>query len=100
MKTKSLLLGSLCLLLASPLAIADTANAQAKSQACVGCHGLNGKSNNPKIPNIAGQKKLYLIKAISDYRDGKRTDATMKSMVSSLTDEDIKDLAAHYSKMK
>jgi cytochrome c553 len=100
MKTKYLLISSLCLLLSTPIVYADAANAKAKSQSCVGCHGINGKSNNPKVPNIAGQKKLYLIKAIGEYRDKKRIDGAMNSMVGTLTDADIKDLAAYYSKMK
>ena len=78
----------------------DVEAGKSKSEGCVGCHGLNGKSNNPNYPDIAGQKKNYLAKAIKDYRDGKRTDAMMNSMVTSLSDADIENLAAYYSSLK
>lgn len=78
----------------------DAAAGQAKSANCTGCHGMNGKSNNPNYPNLAGQKENYLVKAIKDYRDGKRSDAMMGSMVSGLSDADIADLAAFYSSVK
>ena len=78
----------------------DAAAGKSKSSNCTGCHGMNGKSNNPSYPNLAGQKEKYLVKAIKDYRDGKRTDAMMSSMVSGLSDADIDDLAAFYSSVK
>jgi cytochrome c553 len=78
----------------------DAAAGKAKSANCTGCHGMNGKSNNPNYPNLAGQKENYLVKAIKDYRDGKRKDAMMGSMVTGLSDADIADLAAFYASVK
>ena len=78
----------------------DAAAGKAKSANCTGCHGMNGKSNNPNYPNLAGQKENYLVKAIKDYRDGKRQDAMMGSMVTGLSDADIADLAAFYASVK
>ena len=89
------------LLSMSQLAIAgDAAAGKEKSQACVSCHGMNGKSNNPNNPSLAGQQKNYLIKAMKDYRDGKRKDPMMNSMMSSLSDQDIENLAEFYSSVK
>jgi cytochrome c553 len=78
----------------------DAAAGEAKSANCTGCHGRNGKSTMPNNPNLAGQKEAYLAKAIKDYRDGKRKDAMMNSMVSGLSDADIADLAAFYASVK
>lgn len=78
----------------------DAAAGKAKSATCTSCHGMNGRSTNPNNPNLAGQKKNYLVKAIKDYRDGKRKDAMMNSMVSSLSDADIENLAEFYSGVK
>ena len=78
----------------------DAAAGKAKSANCTGCHGMNGKSTNPNNPNLAGQKEAYLIKATKAYRDGVRKDPMMSSMVSGLSDADIADLAAFYSKVK
>ncbi|MEE8378806.1 MAG: cytochrome c [Gammaproteobacteria bacterium] len=78
----------------------DAAAGKVKSANCAGCHGMNGKSTNPNNPNLAGQKEAYLIKATKDYRDGKRKDPMMNSMVSGLSDADIANLAAFYSSIK
>ena len=78
----------------------DAAAGEAKSANCTGCHGRNGKSTNPNNPNLAGQKEAYLIKSTKAYRDGVRKDPMMSSMVTGLSDADIADLAAFYSKVK
>jgi cytochrome c553 len=81
-------------------AAGDVAAGKAKAAVCAGCHGANGISSAPIYPNLAGQKEQYLIKAITDYKTGKRTDPVMKPMVSGLTDDDIKNLAAYFSSLK
>ena len=78
----------------------DAAAGKAKSESCVSCHGMNGRSTNPNNPNLAGQKKNYLIKAMKDYKEGKRQDPMMSSMVSALSDEDIENIAEFYSSVK
>lgn len=85
----------------SQLAFAgDAAAGKEKAKSCVSCHGMGGKSNNPNNPNLAGQKKNYLIKAMKAYKSGERKDAMMKSMMSSLSDQDIENLAEYYSSVK
>jgi len=84
-----------------PAAVAgDAAAGKAKSEVCVGCHGMNGYSNNPMNPNLAGQKKDYLIKAMKDYKGNKRQDPMMSSLMAGLTDADIENLAEFYSTVK
>lgn len=78
----------------------DAAAGKAKSESCVSCHGMNGRSTNPNNPNLAGQKKNYLIKAMKDYKDGKRQDAMMSSMMAGLSDADIENIAEFYSSVK
>lgn len=78
----------------------DVAAGKVKSANCTGCHGMNGKSSIPTNPNLAGQKEAYLIKATKDYRDGKRKDPMMSSMVSGLSDKDIEDLSAFFASVK
>ena len=96
-----MVLGLVCFIAnGSAYAAGDAAAGEAKSASCVGCHGKGGKSNNPQYPNLAGQKKMYLIKAIKAYKDGSRKDPMMSSFVATLTDQDIEDLAAYYSSQK
>lgn len=67
---------------------------------CSGCHGEQGISVSNEIPNLAGQKKAYLIKAIKDYRSKRRNNPTMNAMAESLSDQDIELLASHFSSLK
>lgn len=68
-----------------------------KAEACVACHGTDGKSVEPSYPNLAGQYESYLIKALSDYRSGARNNAIMASFAANLSNQDIEDLAAWYA---
>jgi cytochrome c553 len=52
---------------------------------------------NPLWPNLAGQQEQYLAKAMTDYREGNRTDPTMGPMAKMLSDKEIQDLAAYYA---
>ena len=101
MKNKFMLVMSVLLLAAaSNVSAGDAAAGKAKSSGCVSCHGLNGISMNDMNPNLAGQKKGYLAKAIKDYRDGKRDHVMMKSMVTGFSDADIDNIATYYSGLK
>ncbi len=82
----------------SNVAIAGDAEAgKAKSAVCAACHGAEGVSPNDLWPNLAGQKKGYLAKQITAFRDGTRSDPTMSPMAAPLTDDDINNLATYYS---
>jgi cytochrome c553 len=90
--------------LAASIAVAQEPNAlQSKLRECAGCHGLDGISIAPTMPNLAGQKEQYLITALTAYRDGTRTGgnaAMMTPMASGLTDEQIAGLAKHFSSLE
>jgi cytochrome c553 len=75
----------------------DPATGKEKSAVCQACHGLDGKSVDPSYPNLAGQHESYLVKAMADYRAGRRTDPIMGPMAINLSDQDIEDLAAWYA---
>ena len=79
---------------------ADAAAGKAKSALCMACHGANGISSNDIWPNLAGQKRGYLVKQIKAFRDGGRVDMMMAPMVKSLTDDDIDNLSDYYSELK
>jgi cytochrome c553 len=101
MKTLLTLTTFCALILLAGVSMAGSADAgKQKSSGCVSCHGMNGKSTNPNVPNLAGQKKNYLQKALTLYRDKKREDAMMNSLTASLSDADIDDIATYYSSVK
>jgi cytochrome c553 len=60
------------------------------------CHGARGVSD-ANTPNLAGQYVAVIYKQLQDYRSGARTNAIMTPRVASLTDRDMRDLAAYYS---
>ena len=90
-----------CSLLVSSLTMATVAadNAPVKSKMCAGCHGPNGISNSPTIPNLAGQKRAYLIREINDYRSGDRVDPMMSKVAKGLSDDDVEELAEYFSRL-
>lgn len=79
-------------------------NARNKISMCIGCHGLVGyKASFPEVyhvPKIAGQNAAYLAAALREYASGARSHPTMDAVASSLSEQDIADLAAYYSNLK
>ena len=70
------------------------------AQTCVACHGANGIGMSPTWPTLAGQHEDYLRHALTQYRDGERSNAIMMPMAVNLTDAQIKVLAKYYASMK
>ena len=64
---------------------------------CVGCHGEGGVSGSPTTPGLAGQDAQYFIDAMRAYKDGTRSDATMKGPATSVDEATAKNLAAYYA---
>ena len=85
---------------ATAVAKGDPEAGKAKSVPCQACHGVDGKAISPVYPNLGGQYASYLVKALRDYRDGRRTNVIMAPMAANLTDEDIENLAAYYAGLK
>jgi len=88
------------LILSVPAIAADASVGKQKSALCAGCHGANGISLSPDIPNLAGQKEGYFIKAVKDYKSGARKNPMMASVVGMIPDSDLVDLAAFYASLK
>ena len=71
------------------------------AQVCAACHGADGaKPVAPENPILAGQYPDYLVKALSDYKSGKRANPIMKAFADQLSKQDIEDLAAWFSTQK
>ena len=88
---------ALTLALAPALAQAgDAAAGRKRATACQACHGMDGLSKLPEAPNLAGQVEIYLVKALTEYRDGTRQNPVMSVVAKDLSDADIANLAAFY----
>jgi cytochrome c553 len=77
----------------------DVAAGAAKAAACAACHGPNGISPSPEHPNLAGQSETYLYVQLRAFKDGARDYAVMKAMTAALTDQDMRNLAAHFASL-
>lgn len=64
---------------------------------CVGCHGLDGRSAAPGIPNLAAQVDQYLVESLLAYKEGKRTHAALRDISKELSSGDIRNLAGYYA---
>jgi cytochrome c553 len=81
---------------------ADIEKGKAKAaQVCAACHGPDGsKPVAPENPILAGQYYDYLVKALSDYKSGKRNNAIMKTFADQLSKKDIEDVSAFFAAQK
>jgi cytochrome c553 len=75
----------------------DQAAGKAAAASCGGCHGEQGVSASPATPSLAGQDAQYTMAALRGYKDGSRSNETMKGMVAGLDDAAMKNLAAYYA---
>lgn len=82
---------------AAPAAAGDAKVGERKALICAGCHGKDGVGIAPTIPNLAGQKQEYLELQLMAFRAGIRKNMQMTPMAKSLTDDDIKNIAAFYA---
>ena len=81
------------------LATGNAENGKQKAATCFACHGVDGNSIDPQYPRLAGQYNLYLQRVLHEYKGGQRNNPIMKGMVSTLSDQDIEDIAAYFSSL-
>jgi cytochrome c553 len=79
-------------------AAGDPAKGEMKFYTCYGCHGIANYRNaypDYSVPKLRHQNAEYVIAALHEYRDGTRPHPTMHAQASSLSDQDIEDIAAY-----
>jgi cytochrome c553 len=108
MKSAALLLSGLLLAMFAAAASAaehapaaakpDLAKGQAKSgEVCAACHTNDGSRGSPANPILQGQHPEYLVKQLTEFKAGQRDSAVMKGFASTLSDADMKNVAAFYA---
>lgn len=100
---KSILAIALGALFASAVAAApagDIERGKQKSQPCAACHGADGnKTLDGQYPRLAGQYAEYLVHTLKDYKSGARKNAIMAGFATTLSEQDIADLAAYFQSL-
>ncbi len=102
----STLLGAGVLLTLAPAAY--SADVDKLVHECAECHGKDGNSDDPKVPNIAGYSAEYIKDAMNDYKNGDRPglkykeedgdETDMNEVAKKLSDDEIKAVADYFSK--
>jgi cytochrome c553 len=64
---------------------------------CAYCHGEDGNSAIPDVPNVAGQSRVYLLDQTLKYADGRRRDYIMQDLVRGMSAQDILNLTLFYA---
>ena len=84
-----------------PITLAgDAERGKVIGQTCAGCHGIPGYYNAQPayhVPKLGGQNADYIEVALQGYRRGTRGHETMQAQASSLSDQDIADVAAYFT---
>jgi cytochrome c553 len=83
---------------AEPAALKSAVDAGRKATfICVNCHGEEGVSKIPEVPNLAGQNPAYLLEQIRKFGSGERKDQFMQGLIKVLKDEERIQIALFYS---
>jgi cytochrome c553 len=72
---------------------ARAASLQEQKALCVACHGETGQSENPDVPHIGGQPKLFVMYQLFFYREGRRNSPEMNTVAKDLSDADLTALS-------
>lgn len=68
-----------------------------KSATCAACHGVDGNSVTPDWPMLAGQHASYIVRQLRAFKNGERTNVTMKPFADMLSEQDMLDVAAYFA---
>lgn len=67
---------------------------------CGQCHGDNGNSVKPEVPNLAQQNPSYLLQQIEKFANGTRKNYVMNALSKNFDRDDKVNLALFYANMQ
>jgi cytochrome c553 len=73
---------------------------QERTRFCGNCHGENGNSKRPHIPNLAQQNPVYLFNAFEKFASGERKDFVMSKLAPNLSADDRVNIAIYFAQQK
>lgn len=95
----SLALACIAPLTAPAAPIEDTLAQRVK--ACTVCHGATDRvTADAYFPRIAGKPAGYLYEQLLNFRDGRRQYAPMRGLVAGLSDDYLREIAAHFAQLE
>ena len=63
------------------------------TKVCGACHAFDGNRGLTANPILQGQHPEYLVKQLKDFKSGKRNNAIMKGFATTLSDDDMRNIA-------
>lgn len=93
----------LCAASGAALAAGDPVAGQNKAYHCAGCHAVPGyRYMYPaiRVPKLGGQHAAYIVNALKEYQSGARPNPTMHANASTLSEQDMADIAAFFASQK
>lgn len=73
--------------------------ARSLAATCAGCHGTGGVSQG-STGSLAGTRQDELVRAMQDFKAGKRPATVMQQLAKGYTDEQIEQIAGWYAAQK
>lgn len=86
-----------CAAEAKPAFKADPALGQTLSASCQACHVADGNRGLPANPILQGQHPDYIVKQLIEFKAGKRKNAIMNGFAATLSETDMRHIAAFYA---
>ncbi|WPC03859.1 c-type cytochrome [Pseudomonas benzenivorans] len=68
------------------------------TDACIGCHGVQGHSQHQGYPALAGQPAPYLAAQLKRFASGERANPNMGPLAITLSEVEIEQLSAYFAK--
>jgi cytochrome c553 len=109
MRTLSWIIAATTIVLSAPTfaTAGDPVAGKTKAEAagCFTCHGVdgiataNGLALDKYVPDLAAQPDLFLQFQFVFFRKGVRKNELMNAMAQSLSDDDVRDLAAYFASL-
>lgn len=75
-------------------------DARERASFCIRCHGEDGNSVMPLVPNLAGQNAYYLLEQIGRFASGRRADYIMTPLARRFAPDDVAVVALYFSRQR
>jgi cytochrome c553 len=85
---------------AAPALAQDAGYARNLSAACFTCHGTDGRSVGGIPPALAGRNKDELLRALTEFKSGKRPATLMHQQAKGYTDQQLETIAGYFASVK
>jgi len=82
---------------ATPALAAGTDAQRQKAAVCESCHGVEGRSQAPATPSLAGQPKQFITTQLVMFREGNRKNEIMNPIAAPLSNAEISELGSYFS---